>query len=94
MKVELSRPEKVLFPDVGLTKGDLAGYYERVAEHMLPHVKGRPVSMQRFPDGIEGYGFFHKDVPDHFPDWIKRVEVAKRGGSVTHAALWDVDSLV
>ena len=47
---------------------------------MLPHVKGRPVSMQRFPDGIDGKGFFHKDVPDYFPDWVKRVEVPKANG--------------
>jgi bifunctional non-homologous end joining protein LigD len=94
VKVEVSRPGKLLFPDDGVTKGDLAAYYERVAEHMLPHVKGRPVSMQRFPDGINGYGFFHKDVPDHFPEWIRRVKVAKRGGSITHAVVWDADTLV
>ena len=94
MRVEVSRPRKLLFPDDGVTKGDLAHYYERVAEYMLPHVKGRPVSMQRFPDGIGGYGFFHKDVPDHFPDWIRRVQVDKRGGTVTHAVIWDADTLV
>ena len=94
MKVEISRPEKVFFPASGVTKGDLAAYYERAAEHMLPHVRDRPVSMQRFPDGIEGYGFFHKDVPDHFPAWIKRVEVGKRGGRITHALIRDADTLV
>jgi bifunctional non-homologous end joining protein LigD len=94
MKVDVSRRGKLLFPDDGVTKGDLAAYYERVAGHMLPHVKGRPVSMQRFPDGIDGYGFFHKDVPDHFPGWIRRVKVAKRGGSITHAVIWDADTLV
>jgi bifunctional non-homologous end joining protein LigD len=94
VRVEVSRPGKLMFPDDGVTKRDLAAYYERVAEHMLPHVKGRPVSMQRFPDGIGGYGFFHKDVPDHFPEWIRRVEVGKRGGSVTHAVIWDADTLV
>jgi bifunctional non-homologous end joining protein LigD len=94
VKVEVSRPEKLLFPNDGVTKADLAAYYERVAEHMLPHVKGRPISMQRFPDGIDGYGFFHKDVPNHFPSWIRRVEVPKRGGSVTHAVIWDADTLV
>jgi bifunctional non-homologous end joining protein LigD len=93
-RVRISRPEKVLFPAAGVTKADLAAYYERVAEHMLPHVRGRPVSMQRFPDGIDGYGFFHKDVPDHFPDWIGRVEVGKRGGRVTHAIVNDADTLV
>ena len=94
MKVEVSRPGKLMFPGDGVTNGDLAAYYGRVAEHMLPHVKGRPVSMQRFPDGIDGYGFFHKDVPDHFPGWIRRVKVRKRGGSVTHAVVWDADTLV
>ena len=52
MSVEITHPDKVLFPDAGITKADLADHYERVAEWMLPHVKGRPVSMQRFPDGI------------------------------------------
>jgi bifunctional non-homologous end joining protein LigD len=94
VRVQVSRPEKVLFPQAGVTKGDLAAYYERVAEQMLPHVRGRPISMQRFPDGIDGYGFFHKDVPDHFPEWIRRVEVRKRGGTVTHAITSDADTLV
>jgi bifunctional non-homologous end joining protein LigD len=92
--VAVSNPGKVLFPDAGLTKADLTGYYERVAEHMLPHVAGRPVSMQRFPSGIDKGGFFHKDVPDHFPDWVARVEVGKKGGTVTHAITCDADTLV
>ena len=94
MKVAVSRPEKILFPQEGITKADLAAHYERVAPYMLPHVRGRPISMQRFPDGIEGYGFFHKDVPDHFPAWVRRVKVAKRGGSVTHAMAMNADTLV
>ena len=83
--VEITHPDKVLFPDDGITKADLADYYERVCEWMLPHVKNRPVSMQRFPDGIGRKGFFHKDVPDYFPGWIKRVQVPKANGTVTHA---------
>jgi bifunctional non-homologous end joining protein LigD len=94
VSVTLTHPDKVLFPDDGLTKADLASYYERAAEWMLPHVRGRPVSMQRFPDGIDGKGFFHKDVPDYFPRWIKRVEVPKARGTVTHALITGVDSLV
>lgn len=90
----VSRPDKVLFPDDGITKGDLAAYYERVAPAMLRHIKGRPVSMQRFPDGIENHGFFHKQVPAHFPDWVKRVEVSKKGGSVTHAITCNAETLV
>lgn len=94
MRVDISRPEKVMFPDSGITKGDLAEYYRRISKYMLPHIKGRPISMQRFPDGIEGHGFFHKDVPDHFPQWIARVQAAKRGGSVTHAVADDAATLV
>jgi bifunctional non-homologous end joining protein LigD len=92
--VKVSKPDKVLFPEDGITKGDLAGYYERVAGSMLRHIKGRPISMQRFPDGIGKKGFFHKDVPKHFPDWIKRVQVRKQNGTVTHALTCNADTLV
>jgi bifunctional non-homologous end joining protein LigD len=61
---------------------------------MLPHVKGRPLSLQRFPDGIDHKGFFHKDVPDYFPAWVRRVEVPKTGGTITHAYVQDADTLV
>jgi bifunctional non-homologous end joining protein LigD len=94
VKVQLSHPDKELFPADGITKADLARYYEAVAEWMLPHVRGRPLSMLRFPDGIEGQGFFHKNVPNHYPDWIRRVQVDKRGGTVVHALVCDADTLV
>jgi len=94
VRVEISNPDKVMFGDVGVTKADLARYYERVAERMLPHLRGRPISMQRFPNGIEGEGFFHKDVPDYFPDWIARATVPKRGGEVTHVLANDRATLV
>jgi bifunctional non-homologous end joining protein LigD len=94
VSVEISHPEKVLFPKDGITKGQLADYYERVAQWMLPHIKGRPLSLQRFPAGIGQRGFFHKDVPDYFPAWIRRVEAAKHGGSVTHAIASDSRTLV
>lgn len=73
--IELSNLEKIFFPDEGLTKGDLVDYYRRMAETMLPHLASRPLSMQRFPDGIEGEGFYQKEAPDYFPDWIERVEI-------------------
>ncbi len=76
-----SNEDKVLFPDDGITKGDLIDYYERIAGHMLPHLRGRPLVMQRFPDGIAEGGFYHKQVPDHFPEWIDRVTVKKESGS-------------
>jgi bifunctional non-homologous end joining protein LigD len=92
--VEITHPDKVLFPDDGITKADLAGYYERVSEWMLPHIRMRPISMQRFPDGIGGKGFFHKDIPSYFPGWLKRVEVPKSGGTVTHVYACDAETLV
>jgi len=92
--VEITHPDKLLFPGDGITKADLANYYERVSEWMLPHVKNRPVSMQRFPDGVDSKGFFHKDIPDYFPGWIRRVEVPKANGTVTHVITCDAATLV
>ncbi len=94
MTVTISSPDKVLFPGDELTKADLAEYYEEVAEWMLPHIRNRPLSMLRYPDGIEGEGFFHKNAPDHYPSFVKRVEVEKRGGTVMHALVTNVDALV
>jgi bifunctional non-homologous end joining protein LigD len=94
MNVEITHPDKLLFPDDGISKADLASYYEQVSQWMLPHVKGRPLSLQRFPDGIDRQGFFQKDIPDYFPDWLRRVEVPKRGGTVTHAYVTGADTLV
>lgn len=73
--VEIGNADKVLFPDTGITKGDLADYYARIADTMLPHMEGRPVTMQRFPEGIAEEGFYQKKAPDHFPDWIRRVSI-------------------
>lgn len=92
--IELSKPDKVLFPDAGLTKRDLVEYYRDVAEHLLPHVRGHPIAMQRYPDGIEGDGFFQKEVSDHFPDWIERRTLEKiEGGTTTYVVPQDVATL-
>jgi len=79
-EIEISNRDKVFFPDAGLTKGDLIDYYEGVADTMVPHMKLYGVSMQRFPDGLKGKGFYNKDAPDYFPDWIKTVEFPQREG--------------
>jgi bifunctional non-homologous end joining protein LigD len=93
--VHISRPDKVLFPDDGITKGDLADYYERIAEHMLPHVRGRPVHMQRFPDGIDGQEIQQKQVPAYFPAFVRRVEVKRKGGgTLTHAVIDNAETIV
>jgi bifunctional non-homologous end joining protein LigD len=92
--VALSHEEKIFFPDDGITKGDLIEYYRRVADTMLPHVRGRPLAMQRCPDGIGGEQFLQKEVPDYFPDWISRVTVEKEGGTVTQVVCENAATLV
>ncbi len=80
--VTLSNPGKVLFPDDGITKRELAGYYQAVAGVMLPYLAGRPLSLARYPDGIGGERIFQKNVGRHFPDWLPRAEVGKEGGEL------------
>jgi bifunctional non-homologous end joining protein LigD len=92
--VEISKPDKVLFPDDGLTKLDLATYYDGVADVMLPHLRGRPVNMQRFPDGIGGMAFYEKKVPSHFPDWVHSVEVHTEDGHQRQVVVDDRRTLV
>lgn len=74
-RVEIGNPDKELFPEPGLTKKDLAEYYRRVSDVLLSHAEDRPITMHRFPDGIEGEDFYQKNVPDHFPDWIRTERV-------------------
>jgi bifunctional non-homologous end joining protein LigD len=90
----ISHPEKVLFPDDGITKGDLASYYEAIAPVMLPHIRGRPVTMERFHRGIGEKGFFQKNVVKGFPAWLERVEVEKKDGTVHHPIVTDTRSLL
>jgi bifunctional non-homologous end joining protein LigD len=90
----ITHPEKVLFPDDGITKGELAAYYGTVATLMLPHIKSRPVTMERFPAGIGRKGFLQKDVIKGFPEWLKRVEVPKKDGTVHHPLVTDARSLL
>ncbi|MFE9636157.1 non-homologous end-joining DNA ligase [Streptomyces sp. NPDC006463] len=92
--IEVSRPGKVLFPGDGITKADLADYYRTVAQRMLPHLRGRPLMLERHPDGIDGPAFMQKDVPDHFPDWIHRAELPKEDGTVTYVICDDTPSLL
>ncbi|MPZ70822.1 MAG: ATP-dependent DNA ligase, partial [Actinobacteria bacterium] len=78
--IGLSNPDKVLWPKEGLTKTDLFEYYRDIAPAMGPYVADRLLTMERFPDGITGKMFFQKDASKHFPDWIERQTVGKRGG--------------
>ncbi|MFF1293970.1 MULTISPECIES: non-homologous end-joining DNA ligase [unclassified Streptomyces] len=96
--VEVHRPEKVLFPGDGAgkeyTKSDLVDYYRAVAPFMLPHLRGRPLMLERLPDGVGGPTFMQKNTPDSYPDWISRVEVTKEGGTVRHTVCDDTATLV
>ncbi|MFE4053451.1 non-homologous end-joining DNA ligase [Streptomyces sp. YIM B13518] len=97
-RVEIHRPGKVLFPGDGgtgeYTKGDLVDYHRAVAPFMLPHLRGRPLMLDRRPDGIDGPAFMQKNTPDGYPDWITRAEVAKEGGTVTHTVCDDTATLL
>lgn len=75
--IEISNADRVVFPDIGKTKGDVVHYYERIAERALPHVMDRPLSIQRFPKGLSAPGFFQKNVPAHYPASIERVTIPR-----------------
>jgi len=90
----ITHPDKVLFPDDGITKGELAAYYEAIAPVMLPHLRRRPITMERYHRGIGAPGFFQKDVSKGFPEWLQRVEVPKHGGTVHHPIANDTRSLL
>ncbi|MGW3251176.1 non-homologous end-joining DNA ligase [Streptomyces fungicidicus] len=96
--VEIRRPGKVLFPGgrdaAQYTKGDLVDYHRAVAPFMLPHLRGRPLMLDRRPDGVGGPAFMQKNTPDGCPDWITRAEVGKEGGSVTHTVCDDTATLL
>jgi bifunctional non-homologous end joining protein LigD len=79
-ELSVSNLDKVLFPETGFTKGQLIDYYVRVAPVMLPHVRERPLTMKRFPDGVDGKFFFEKHIPSHAPEWVPSVEVGSSDG--------------
>jgi bifunctional non-homologous end joining protein LigD len=96
--VVITHPEKVLFPatdsEPDISKGELASYYETVAAVMVPHIRARPITMERYHRGIGVPGFFQKDVSKGFPPWLERVEVPKKGGTVHHPIVTDTRSLL
>jgi len=92
--IEVSNRDKVFFPASNITKGDLIDYYYKVSEIMLVHLKARPMTMHRFPDGIDSEGFYQQEISDYFPKWIDRVAVKKEGGTISHAVCQDAATLV
>ncbi|MFQ5738985.1 MAG: DNA ligase D [Acidobacteriota bacterium] len=92
----LSNLDKVFWPDKGYAKRDLVRYYHQVAPFLLPHLKDRPLNLERYPDGFQGKSFYQKDAPDYFPDWIKTVVIESESSdrSVRHVVCNDRDTLV
>ncbi|MEV0178398.1 non-homologous end-joining DNA ligase [Streptomyces sp. NPDC050625] len=93
-RVALSNLEKVLYPATGFTKGELLHYYATVAEALLPHLRDRPVSFLRYPDGPDGQVFFTKNVPPGTPDWVTTAEVPRSDGPARMVLVQDLASLM
>jgi bifunctional non-homologous end joining protein LigD len=91
--VRLTHPERLLWPADGISKGDLYEYFGAIAGMMLPHVRDRPVSLQRFRESVEKGGFFQKEVPKGAPDWVRTAAVPKHGGVVHHVLANDRETL-
>jgi bifunctional non-homologous end joining protein LigD len=89
-----THPDRVLFPQSGLTKGDVVSYYDTVAERMLPHLGDRPLTVERFPKGIEGQGFMQKNRPSHAPDAVGSVEFDKKDGVTVYPTVNDREGLL
>lgn len=85
--MNITNPDKLLFPKARITKQEFVAYYQKIAPIMLPHIKGRPLTMNRFPDGVQGETFYQKDAPDYFPDFIPLQPVEKSDGGVVNYPL-------
>jgi len=97
-KIELTHPDRVMYPDAGLTKEDVFAYYRKTAGRLLPFLKDRPVTLERLPDGLAGDGaphFWQKDTPEYYPDWIPRIRLeTERGKPVNYALVNDEPTLL
>jgi bifunctional non-homologous end joining protein LigD len=77
----LSNLHKVLYPATGFTKGEVIDYYTRIAPVLLPHIESRPLTLKRYPDGVDGKSFFEKNAPSHAPDWVRKVRLPTPGST-------------
>jgi bifunctional non-homologous end joining protein LigD len=94
-KVEVTNLKKIFYPKAGFTKGDVIDYYVRISSVLLPHLKDRPITLKRYPDGVEGIFFYEKECPAHRPKWVKTTKVAKsEGGPINYCVINDLPSLI
>jgi bifunctional non-homologous end joining protein LigD len=95
LKVDVSNLDKVFYPKTGFTKGQVIDYYIKVSPVLLPHLKNRPISLKRYPDGAEGFFFYEKQCPPHRPKWVKTATVARKDGSeINYCVMNDLPTLV
>jgi len=95
----LSNLDKVLYPDTGMTKGEVISYYTGIAPVLLPHLRGRALTLKRYPDGVEGQSFFAKNAPSHTPEWVRRVTLPSPGSTknretINYVVVEDLPTLV
>jgi bifunctional non-homologous end joining protein LigD len=95
-KIMVSNLEKVLYPAASFTKGQVIDYYIRIAPVLLPHLKNRPITLKRYPDGVDGFFFYEKQCPSHRPDWVKTTEVPsqREEGKIDYCLMNDLPALV
>jgi bifunctional non-homologous end joining protein LigD len=95
-QLDLSNLDKVLYPKTGFTKGQVINYYQRIAPALLPHLTGRPLTLKRYPNGVEGHFFYEKRCPSYRPDWFRTAEIwsDRNRGIVPYCVVDDLPSLV
>jgi bifunctional non-homologous end joining protein LigD len=93
-RLKLSNLDKVLYPAVGFTKGEVIDYYTRVSPVLLPHLSGRPLTLKRYPDGVEGEYFYEKQCPSHRPDWVRTEPIKANGKKINFCIADDLPTLV
>lgn len=95
-QLSLSNLDKVLYPEAGFTKGEVIAYYQQIAPALLPHMAGRPLTLKRYPDGVDGQFFYEKRCPSHRPDWVEVAPIwsGRNGGTVPYCVVGDLPSLV
>jgi bifunctional non-homologous end joining protein LigD len=94
-KVDVTNLDKVLYPKIGFTKGQVIDYYVKISPVLLPYLKNRPITLKRYPDGVEGFFFYEKKCPAHRPKWVKTAKVPKtEGGAIDYCVMDDLPALV
>jgi bifunctional non-homologous end joining protein LigD len=92
--IEISHPDKIIFSEKNISKRDMLTYYSKIAKYILPYLKNRPLTLQRFPDGIDQNGFYQKNASKYFPDFIERVEIKTEDGTNEQVICNDKKSLI